>query len=52
MTKSFLLALVVGFILYFAIAWLPWFVRDWINQWKYKRAKKKSGENDEWMYDI
>lgn len=52
MIKSFLIGFAITFGLYFLIAWVPWFMRDWINQIKYKRAKKKSDENNEWIFKI
>lgn len=52
MMTSFLLALAIGFTLYFGIAWLPQFVRCWIAKGKYKRAKKNASEEDEWIYKI
>lgn len=40
----------IGFAIYFAIAWLPQFVRAWVLDIRYKFAKKRANENDEWMY--
>jgi hypothetical protein len=52
MIKSILLAVILGVTAYFFVAWFPWFVIDWMKQWKFKRAKKHAGEEDEWIFRI
>ncbi len=42
----------IGFAIYFAVMWLPWFVRGWVAEWQYRRAKKRADEDDEWMYEV
>ena len=52
MIKSILLAVVLGFTAYFCIAWLPQFMRGWVAKGKYRRAKKRAGEEDEWIFEV
>ena len=52
MIKSILLAVILGVTAYFFVAWFPWFVIDWAQQRKFKRAKKRAGEEDEWIFRI
>ncbi len=40
----------IGFGVWFLVAWFPQFVKAWIIQAKIKREKKKASENDKWMY--
>lgn len=40
----------IGFGVWFLLAWFPQFVKAWIIQAKIKREKKKASENDKWMY--
>lgn len=42
----------IGFAIWFAIAWLPQFVKSWITDWKIKRAKKRANPNDAWKYEF
>ena len=52
MMESMLVAFLLWFGAYFAVAWFPQFVRGWIAKWKYRRAKKHAGEEDEWIFKI
>lgn len=52
MFESMGVAIAVGFVAYFCVAWLPQFVRGWIAKGKYRRAKKRAGEEDEWIFRI
>ncbi|MBQ5930004.1 MAG: hypothetical protein IIX02_04350 [Clostridia bacterium] len=42
----------IGFAVYFAVAWLPQFARCWINGIRYKIGKKKAKPCDKWAYEI
>ena len=42
----------IGFAVWFAVVWFPWFVRSWINDIKFMIGKKKAKQRDKWIYEI
>jgi hypothetical protein len=52
MIKSILLAVILVVAAYFFVAWFPWIVIDWAQQRKFKRAKRRASEEDEWIFKI
>lgn len=42
----------IGLAVWFALAWLPQFVRSWINKIRFSIAKKRAGEDDKWAFEV
>lgn len=42
----------IGFAIYFAIAWLPQLIKAWAIKIRYRLAKKRACEDDEWIFGI
>lgn len=42
----------VGFAVWFAVTWFPWFIKSWVTNIKIWWAKKHASRNDQWMYEF
>ena len=42
----------IGLAVWFVLAWLPQFIRSWINGIRFKIAKKKAKPRYKWIYEI
>jgi hypothetical protein len=41
----------VGLAVWFAVAWLPHFIKAWVRDIRIWWAKRHAGRNDQWMYE-
>lgn len=40
----------IGLAIYFAIAWLPQYIRAWILDARYAKAKRMATPSEQWIY--
>lgn len=42
----------IGFAIWLALAWLPQFIKNWINCIRFKKARKNAPPCEKWIYEL
>ena len=42
----------IGFAIWLVVAWLPHFIKSWINAFKFRMEAKRANSNNCWMYEL